>query len=142
MACLVLPRAILAEMRRIVFRTTHETGVRLVGEAAGQRYMVRHLIGPGPRAVRRSDRYECDNRYAEDRYNELLKGEPRLEFLGELHVHPPDDARLSRQDLATVRKVLRDLPFFIAGTIRRRPFALSPVLFGRRVRRRLRCVLR
>jgi integrative and conjugative element protein (TIGR02256 family) len=142
MACLVLPRDILAEIKRISFRTANETGVRLIGEARGGSHVVRHIIGPGRRAVHRSDFYECDNQYAEDRFNELWKREPGLQFLGEIHVHPNGEPELSVKDLATVRKVLTKLPFFIAGTIQRQPFRITPVLFNRGSKMRLHCVLR
>lgn len=142
MACLVLPRGIVAEIKRVVFRTTNETGVRLVGEIEDCRYVVRYIIGPGGRAIQKPNYYECDNEYAERQFAYLLQREPHLRFLGELHVHPQGEAELSWKDLATVRKVLRSLPFFIAGTIVRRPFAILPVLFSRNTIVSLSCVLR
>jgi integrative and conjugative element protein (TIGR02256 family) len=142
MACLVLPRGIVAEIKRVVFQTTNETGVRLVGEVEGRRYVVRHVIGPGGRAIQRPNYYQCDNEYAEDQFGKLLGREAHLRFLGELHVHPQGESELSRKDLATVRKVLRSLPFFIAGTILRRPFTILPVLFSRNTIMSLSCVLR
>ena len=142
MASLVLPQRIFGEIKQTVFQTRNETGVRLFGEIRGYRYVVRHIIGPGEGAVHRNNRYQCDNDYAEKRFNELLKREPHLKFLGELHVHPDGEARLSSTDLATIRGVLRELPFFIAGTILRRPFAIYPVLFSPGKRIALTCVLR
>jgi hypothetical protein len=142
MASLVLPRDILAEIKRIVFRTVNETGVRLVGEVRGRRYVVRYIIGPGERAIHRSKYYACDNEYAETRFSQLLNREPHLRFLGELHVHPDGNSDFSSRDLATIRKVRRQLPLFIAGTIRRRPFAIAPIVFNRNSSMRLTCVLR
>jgi hypothetical protein len=142
MAFLVLPRDILAEIRRVAFRTSSETGVRLFGEVAGDAYLVRHIIGPGPRAVERTAYYECDNDYAEAQFASLLKSEPQLRFLGELHVHPARQPGLSSKDLGTIHKVLKELPFFVAGTIRRQPFGIAAFLFMRRTRKSLTCVLR
>lgn len=142
MACLVLPRDIVAEIKRVVFRTTNETGVRLVGEFEACRYVVRYIIGPGDRAVQRPNYYQCDNEYAEKQFANLLRREPQLRFLGELHVHPQGEAELSTRDMATIRKVLRSLPFFIAGTIVRRPFTILPVLCNRNTIMSLSCVLR
>jgi proteasome lid subunit RPN8/RPN11 len=141
-ASLVVQRGTVAEIKQIVYRTTNETGVRLVGTVKGGRYLVRHIIPPGERAVHRPTAYECDNDYAEEQFNRMLARDPDLKFLGELHVHPDGVPNLSRKDLATVRRVLRELPFFIAGTITRRPFAMWPVLFNRQGRVALNCVLR
>lgn len=116
--------------------------MRLVGDVRGQCYFVHHIIGPGERAVHRNDRYQCDNDYAERLFNEWLKGEPDLKFLGELHAHPGGMPELSLLDMATIRRVLKELPFFIAGTIERRPFAMHPVLFSPNKRVPLNCVLR
>lgn len=142
MAFLVLRRDILAEVKRIVFRTPDETGVWLVGEIQDRCYVVRYVIGPGERAVHRRTFYQCDKAYAEHQISDLLKREPHLRLLGELHTHPAGNADLSSRDLATIRNVLREVPWFIAGTIQRRPFRISPALFTRCGRIRLTCVLR
>lgn len=137
-----MPRDTVAKIRRVVFATTGETGVRLVGYVRGRHYVVRHVIGPGPRVIRRANFYECDNHYSERVFASLLDREPGLLFLGELHVHTDGEMRLSAKDRATVRNVLAELPFFIAGTIRRRPFGIAPVLFRRGEQAELACVLR
>jgi proteasome lid subunit RPN8/RPN11 len=126
---LVLPVAVLAEIRDIVYATDTETGVRLIGLAEGGRYLVRYVIGPGPAAVERRYAYECDNGYAEVRFNALLKDEPGLKFLGELHVHPDGFPHLSGQDRKTINKVLREYPEFIVGVMQRNPLRLYPYRF-------------
>lgn len=126
---LVLPIAVLAQIRDIVYATETETGVRLIGMAAGECYVVRHVIGPGPAAVERLYSYECDNNYAETRLQALLCDEPELQFLGELHVHPDRFPQLSGLDRHTIREVLQEYPVFVAGVMQRNPLRLYPRLF-------------
>jgi hypothetical protein len=126
---LILPVALLAEIRDIVYATDTETGVRLVGTACGDRYIVHHIIGPGPRAAERPDTYSCDNTYAEDRFNQWLKEDPALRFIGEMHVHPDCFPHLSGQDRKTIAEVLKEYPEFIAGIMQRNPLRLYPYLF-------------
>jgi hypothetical protein len=57
---LIVPVALLGVIRDIVYATDTETGVRLVGIAGGGRYIVRHILGPGPRAIERPYAYSCD----------------------------------------------------------------------------------
>jgi hypothetical protein len=127
---LILPIGILAEIRDIVYATDTETGVRLIGIAERDRYIVRYVIGPGPEATERRYAYECDNSYAEDRFNAWLKENPALRFLGELHVHPDGFPQLSGQDRRTIAEVLREYPDFIAGVVQRNPLRLYPYLFA------------
>ena len=126
---LELSPQILSEIKGIVYRTDVETGVRLIGTVKGTGYIVMHVIGPGRKAKQETYAYECDNDYAEREFSRLLKGNPDLKFLGELHVHPSGFPRLSGTDLRTVRQVLKDYPFFIAGVIERHPFSMRPILF-------------
>jgi integrative and conjugative element protein (TIGR02256 family) len=128
---LILPLSILAEIRDIVYATATETGVRLIGIADGGRYLVRHVIGPGPEAVERRYAYECDNDHAEECFTALLQNEPELKFLGELHVHPDGFPHLSGRDRRTIAAVLRESPEFIAGVMQRNPLRLYPYRFTR-----------
>lgn len=129
MSELILPVAVLKEIRDIVYATDTETGVRLIGLAKGGRYLVRHVIGPGPAAVEKHYAYACDNDYAEERLNQILKGDPNLGFLGELHVHPDGHPDLSGHDLSTIARVLDEYPEFIAGVMQRNPLRLYPYRF-------------
>lgn len=126
---LVLPIALLGEIRDIVYATDAETGVRLIGCAAGDRYLVRHIIGPGPAAVERRYAYECDNDFAEERFHALRTSDSGLRFLGELHVHPDGFPHLSGLDRQTIAEVLREYQEFIAGVIERDPLRIHPFLF-------------
>ena len=126
---LILPLAVLAEIRDIVYATDTETGVRLIGLANHGRYLVQHVIGPGPAAVEKRYAYACDNDFAEDRFNQLLKDKPGLQFLGELHVHPDGYPCLSGHDRSTIAQVLDEYPEFIAGVMQRNPLRLYPYRF-------------
>jgi proteasome lid subunit RPN8/RPN11 len=119
----------LNEIKDIVYRTDVETGVRLIGIVEDARYIVLHVIGPGQKAKQEIYEYECDNDHAERQFARLLEGNPNLKFLGELHVHPGGFPTLSGTDLCTVRKILEEYPFFIAGVIERHPFSIRPILF-------------
>jgi hypothetical protein len=126
---LVLPKPIYREILSVVQSCGVETGVRLLGNSCGSDYLVKHVIGPGPKASHRFATYECDNTYAEKEYARLLDADPDLKFLGELHVHPTGFLRFSSTDMETIREVLKDYPVFIAGIMQRNPFRIYPVLF-------------
>src|SRR5437870_4029469 len=103
---LIFSREIFKELEDIVNETDVETGVRLIGVASDVAYTVLHLIGPGKNCRQEQYEYECDNDYAEERFNVLLRENPELKFLGELHVHPSAFPRLSATDQRTIRHVL------------------------------------
>ena len=136
---LVLSDGIAAEITRVAYATKLETGVRLMGIRQGDRYRVRHVIKPGPNAVERSATYQCDNDYAEKEFNRLLKDDPTLCWLGELHVHPRGYPMLSSTDRRTVREVMLGTDDclhpdeFICGVMQRvlGSLAIHPVLFTR-----------
>ncbi len=126
---LILTDEIFSAIEETVNRTGVETGVRLIGTTEAETYVVKHLIGPGPRCLEEAYTYECDNAYAEDVFNRLLEAEPGLKFLGELHCHPPGYPWLSDTDLRTIRQVLKEYPEFIAGVMQRDPLTLHPIHF-------------
>jgi hypothetical protein len=97
---------ILEGIRRSIYATAVETGVRLFGTARNGTYLVRHLIGAGPNAVERQYTYQCDNDFAEAEFNRLLQMEPDLQWLGELHAHPLGYPLLSARDIRTARDVI------------------------------------
>jgi integrative and conjugative element protein (TIGR02256 family) len=137
MPSLILPRQALREIRDIVYRTDVETGVRLVGTVEGENFLVLHVIGPGRRALQQACSYEPDNGYAEEVFNELLRENPDLRWLGELHVHPRGFPRLSSTDRETIREVLLGEDdalhpeVFVAGVIQRvkGTVRIRPLLF-------------
>ena len=126
---LIFSPALFKEVTNIVNETDVETGVRLIGVASDAAYTVLHLIGPGKNSRHERYAYECDNEYAEERFNALLRENPELKFLGELHVHPSAFPRLSATDRRTIQEVLKEFPEFIAGVMLRNRLRLHPVHF-------------
>ncbi len=114
-----------------------ETGVRLVGIRQEDCFVIRHVIGPGEKARLDVCNYQCDNAYAETVFTELLDKDPTLEWLGELHVHPPGCPWLSRLDRKTIREVVLGTDDalhpeeFIAGVMLRvdGAFVVDPFVF-------------
>lgn len=147
---LVLPEPVFADICDVVSRTEdgYETGVLLFGVAIRERRVVLAIAGPGPRATHEPAHYSADNDYASDTYNALRSALPSIEWLGELHVHPPGMTWLSGGDRRTVRQVLEgEAPDtakpheFIAGVMQRRakeveiyPYYFGSATEGRRMR--------
>jgi hypothetical protein len=118
---IILPPRIHRQLKEIVFATRKETGACLFGvydEAGDARVL--HIAGPGTKSKHFSFNYQGDVDHYEDVYNELLKENPKLEHLGEFHVHPGNMSELSSGDLQTIKTVLKTYERFIAGIILRR----------------------
>ncbi|MFY9558766.1 MAG: hypothetical protein WAQ52_00895 [Terriglobales bacterium] len=137
---LVLSDGIFERINEIVHAVDVETGVRIFGDIGKDGYVVRHVVGPGKDALQEPCDYSCDNDYAEKEYNRLLKVDPALQWLGELHVHPSGFPYLSRTDRRTARDVLCSTEGvihpaeFIVGVIQRTAgpdFEVFPVLFSK-----------
>src|SRR5229473_1202257 len=140
MRSLVLSGGIFERINEIVHAVDVETGVRIFGDIGDDRYVVRHVVGPGENALQAPFDYSCDNDHAEREYTRLLKTDPTLQWLGELHVHPSGYPNLSRTDRQTARDVIcstEDVIHpaeFIVGVIQRRDgpdFEVFPVLFSK-----------
>jgi hypothetical protein len=137
---LVFSGGIFERINEIVHAVDVETGVRIFGDIGEDRYLVRHVVGPGECARQQPYDYSCDNDHAEREYNRLLKEDPALQWLGELHVHPSGYRHLSRTDRQTARDVIcgtEDVIHpaeFIVGVIQRMEgldFEVFPVLFSK-----------
>jgi integrative and conjugative element protein (TIGR02256 family) len=131
---------IYACINEIVHAVDVETGVRIFGDIDKDGYVVRRIVGPGRDALQKPYNYSCDNDYAEKEYNRLLKSDPTLQWLGELHVHPSGYPHLSRTDRQTARDVIcgtEDVLHpaeFILGVIQRTDgpgFKVFPVIFSK-----------
>src|SRR5438876_9807152 len=96
---LVFPRKVWSEIEEVVNAVTVETGVRLIGVQESDGFIVKHIIRPGIGAVQKLHNYECDNYYAEQEFDRLLKEDAKLKFIGELHVHPSGFTNLSSTDM-------------------------------------------
>ena len=121
------------KIREIVYECDVETGVTLFGKKDGQMFQVIHVCGPGPIATHEICHYSGDNDYASFVYENLLKTDPELKHLGELHTHPFGMRRLSRGDRKTVGEVLKAYEEFIAGVMLRSGGGIEvyPVYFSR-----------
>ena len=137
---LVFSDGVFRRINEIVHQVDVETGVRIFGDIGTDRYVVRHVVGPGRDALQEPYDYSCDNDHAEREYSRLLKTDPTLQWLGELHVHPSGFPNLSRTDRRTARDVIcstEDVLHpaeFIVGVIQRREgpdFEVFPVLFSK-----------
>ena len=137
---LVFSAGIFERINRVVHQVDVETGVRIFGNIGEDRYVVRHVVGPGEEARQAAYTYSCDNDYAEREYNRLLKADPALQWLGELHVHPSGYRHLSGTDRRTARDVICGTgdvlhpAQFIVGVIQRTAgpsFEVFPVLFSK-----------
>jgi len=137
---LVFTGGIFERVNEIVHAVDVETGVRIFGDIREDQYVVRHVVGPGANALQQPYNYCCDNDHAEREYNRLLKTDPALQWLGELHVHPSGYPYLSRTDRRTAREVICSTEDvfhpveFIVGVIQRTPgpdFEVFPVVFSK-----------
>src|SRR5216683_2438516 len=99
--------------------------IRLLGKSK--------VCGPGLIATHEVCHYSGDNDYASFVYENLLKTDPELKHLGELHTHPFGMRRLSRGDRKTVGEVLKTYEEFIAGVMLRSGGGIEvyPVYFSR-----------
>jgi proteasome lid subunit RPN8/RPN11 len=107
------------QIHEIVYARDVETGVTLFGKRKGHTFEVLHVCGPGPIATHEEFHYSGDNDYASFVYDNLLKADPELAHLGELHTHPYGMRRLSIGDRKTVEGVLKTYEDFVAGVMLR-----------------------
>ena len=137
---LVFSGGIFERINEVVHAVNVETGVRIFGDIGEDEYVVRHVVGPGENALQAPCDYSCDNEHAEREYTRLLKDDPTLQWLGELHVHPSGCPNLSRTDRQTAREVVcstEDVIHpaeFIVGVIQRTAgpdFEVFPVVFSK-----------
>ena len=121
------------KIHEIVYECKVETGVTLFGKKDGRTFQVLHVCGPGPIATHGVCHYSGDNDYASFVYENLLKTDPELKHIGELHTHPFGMHRLSRGDRETVKEVLKTYAEFIAGVMLRSSGGIDvyPVYFSR-----------
>src|SRR5258708_3268568 len=84
------------KIREIVYACDVETGVTLFGKKVGEVFSIMHVCGPGPVATHEIAHYSGDDGYASLVYENLLKVDPELKHLGELHTHPFGMRRLSK----------------------------------------------
>ena len=87
MIAIVFTPEIQKKIHEIVYTCEVETGVTLFGKKEGAVFSVTDTCGPSPLATHETCHYSGDE-YASFVYEELLKGNSKLERLGTLHTHP------------------------------------------------------
>jgi hypothetical protein len=89
-------------MQSLVMDTGLETGVSLFGERDGDKFTVAGIAGPGPKATHETYHYSGDEDHKDEVYQSLLRENPKIEYIGELHAHPFGMSWLSRGDIRTI----------------------------------------
>ncbi len=104
---LILQDGIYAEIVRLAgeFRGL-EFAITLFGSIRDERFEVTHIAPPGGNAEHAHGRCTNDHEFESDVFNRLRKEVPGIQYLGDLHAHPPSYPRLSGTDYATVRQTL------------------------------------
>ena len=107
-------------------KTPLETGGVLLGYGVNDDdVVVVDMIGPGPGATHRPNRFEPDTRWQRNQIAEAYERSGRVHrYLGDWHSHPGGSARPSRRDERTARRIARHRP-----TQARRPVMV--ILSGR-----------
>src|SRR6266705_5492025 len=101
---LVLQDGIYAEIARLAHEFKGlEFAVTLFGSIRNERFEVTHLAPPGRNAEHAHGRCTNDHEFESDVFRRLGKEVPGIQYLGDLHAHPPSYPRLSGTDYATVR---------------------------------------
>jgi integrative and conjugative element protein (TIGR02256 family) len=98
-----------------------ETGGVLLGYGVDDdQVVVETMIGPGPRATHRRNRFEPDSRWQRTQIAEAYVRSGRISrYLGDWHSHPGGSANPSRRDQRTARRIGRH-----RGAKARRPVML------------------
>lgn len=84
-----------------------ETGGILLGTDEEQIITIRHAGGPGPKALRETNRFLRDLAHAQELADRAWKTD-RSQWIGEWHTHPSGDLRPSQYDLHAYSKHLHD----------------------------------
>lgn len=122
---LIFTEELWGQIRDIAYRTRLETGVSLFGTKDSERRIVKAIADPGQNATHQSAHYSGDEDHASQIFDKLRRDDPSIEWLGELHAHPPGMTWLSAGDKETVADILlgTDDTYhpdeFIAGVIQR-----------------------
>ena len=84
-----------------------ETGGILLGTDDSQTITIRHAGGPGPKALRETNRFLRDLPHAQELAARAWATD-RSQWIGEWHTHPSGDLRPSQYDLDAYSKHLHD----------------------------------
>jgi proteasome lid subunit RPN8/RPN11 len=83
-----------------------EFAVTLFGTIRGDDHIITHIAPPGRKSV--NDWAFCtnDQEYEADFFERLREQDPAIQYLGDLHAHPPLMSWLSDTDRRTIRQIL------------------------------------
>lgn len=85
-----------------------ETGGILIGRRDGLHITVTHIVGPGPRATHKRDRFWRDGQHAKRELDRIYaKTSGVSDYIGEWHSHPVSGPP-STVDQATMRRISQD----------------------------------
>lgn len=88
-----------------------ETGGLLVGYRSGAHFVVRALVGPGPKATRTETSFTPDAVWQERQLADVYAGSGRVfSYLGDWHTHPHGDPVPSHKDGSTLKTISRHRP--------------------------------
>jgi proteasome lid subunit RPN8/RPN11 len=122
---LIFTQELWDHIREVAYRTRLETGVTLFGTKDGERRIVKAIADPGQNGTHEYAHYSGDEDHASQVFDQLRRDDPSIEWLGELHAHPPGMTWLSGGDRRTVKEILTGTDDtyhpdeFIAGVIQR-----------------------
>jgi proteasome lid subunit RPN8/RPN11 len=134
MISIVFTPEIQKKIHKIVYSRKVETGVTLFGKKEGAVFSVTYACGPNPLATPETCHY-CGDEYASFIYEDLLKSDSMLEYLGTLHTHPNRMRRLSKEDRENIKGALKTSKAFIAGVMLRLGGGIEayPVYFSHKI---------
>lgn len=83
-----------------------ETGGVLTGYRVGNNYMLSNIVGPGPKAIHKSNSFIPDYEYHEKEVARIFfKSKMQQIYLGDWHTHPNAKAYLSKRDKKTLYNI-------------------------------------
>src|SRR5713101_2465069 len=104
---LVLQDGIYAEIVRLAGEFEGlEFAITLFGFIRDERFEVTHFAPPGKDSEHAHSRCTNDHEFESDFFSRLRKEVPGIQYIGDLHAHPPSYPRLSSTDYATVKRTL------------------------------------
>lgn len=83
-----------------------EFSVMLFGKVTGDEHLVLYIAPPGKNAKSEQAFCTSDSEHESEFFSRLLEQDPAIEWLGDLHAHPPGIPWLSHTDRRTIRRIL------------------------------------
>lgn len=105
---LILECGIYEQLCSLAVTFEGEFAVTLFGEVRGDDHVIAHIAPPGEEAINGLSHCSNDAEFEAQFFERLLKDDPGITWLGDLHAHPPGCPWLSRTDRHTIRRLLLD----------------------------------